>query len=178
MSQNVAAMTLLKKQLDEYFRKEKVDTRELIKKISVLIFQYEIPNTDAAKAVAITDIDVINKLVNYYDGGTIKLPTKQEWKDCLMMLVYYYFKNVKGMDWKDIRKILNISSEDDNVRDRISLGLRVKSFSDKIRKELSVSVGLKDKINKLEDREIVKALKELLEEGDGGTKRGKKKSGS
>ena len=154
------ATSLLKKQLDDFFKTEKADTKELLYRISLLLFQSEMPKTDVYDLYHIIDSDTINRLINHYDGAYIKLPSKKEWRECLIMVIAYYFKYIKKMEWKDIKRTLNIPDDELKVNDSISIGLKLKGFIFKIRKEF------RDTIKKLDDKEIIKAFKDFFVEDE------------
>ena len=150
------ATSLLQKQLDSFFKQEKKDTKELLYKISLLMYQSESPDTDIYNIHHIIDSDTISRLINYYDGKPINLPDKKKWKECLIMVISYYFKYVKNMKWNEIKKMLHIPVDELKVNDSISIGLKLKSFTKKIQ------IEFEDAIRNLEDKEVIKALKEFL----------------
>lgn len=149
--------SLLKDQIDKFFKTEKITTQELFYQISLLIVKIMCPDTDLYELFKNKKIstDSLDALINFFDGGYIKLPSKKEWKSCLLLTVVFYLKNIKGMSWDEIKKELPISEKDISNSLTISMGLKIKSFNDVIKNEFS------EVINGLEDKEIMKSFHKL-----------------
>ncbi len=152
--------SLLHDQLQKYYKAEKKNTQDLLYQISALIFKTKSPDTDLYELYKNDKIDVkfLDALINYKDGGYIKLPTKKEWKKCLFLAISFYLKYIKGYDWIKISKMLNISERDLSVAKKISTGLELKTFSKKICEEFS------DLILQIKDKQVLKSFYKILDE--------------
>lgn len=47
-------------------------------------------------------------LVALLDGRTVTFPTKEEFKDSLINLLCYYYRDIEGRGWDDIRNLLGL----------------------------------------------------------------------
>ena len=53
-------------------------------------------------------LEKFSELVSLIDGRTLHLPTKEELKDTVITVLCYYYRNVKKMEWVDIKEKLGI----------------------------------------------------------------------
>ena len=53
-------------------------------------------------------LEKFSELVSLIDGRTLHLPTKEELRDTVITVLCYYYRNVKKMDWVDIKEKLGI----------------------------------------------------------------------
>ena len=69
------------------------------RKPDLIILDVMFPESDLYNLYKYSDLDshTLDVLINYYDGSLIKLPTKKEWKTCLMVTLVYYLKNMKKL---------------------------------------------------------------------------------
>lgn len=70
------------------------------------------------------------KIIQIMGGNTITFPTKEETEDAITTAVSYYYREIEGKSWEDIRELLGSTPVTNNP---ISLSLKVrnlKSFID------------------------------------------------
>ena len=53
-------------------------------------------------------LEKFSELVSLIDGRTLPLPTKEELRDTVITVLCYYYRNVKKMEWVDIKEKLGI----------------------------------------------------------------------
>ena len=53
-------------------------------------------------------LEKFSELVSLIDGRTLHLPTKEELRDTVITVLCYYYRNVKKMEWVDIKEKLGI----------------------------------------------------------------------
>lgn len=53
--------------------------------------------------------DAYSKLINYYGGTTLAIPTKEELQSNLLGVMSYYYYNIKGLSWNDVVKKLGMT---------------------------------------------------------------------
>lgn len=53
-------------------------------------------------------LEGFTNLISLVDGKPLILPTKEDFKDSVITVLCYYYRNVKNMDWEDIKSILGI----------------------------------------------------------------------
>ena len=54
-------------------------------------------------------LEGFTNLVSLIDGRTINLPTKEDFKDSVITVLCYYYRNVKKLEWDDIKILLGIT---------------------------------------------------------------------
>src|SRR5271157_1834596 len=95
------ANSLLKEQLDKYFKDAEKNQQELIHQISLLMFKLRFPDTELYDIFkyGILDIHAIDGLINFCDGKDLKMMFKKDWKDYILSTIVFYLKFVKGYNW-------------------------------------------------------------------------------
>jgi len=56
----------------------------------------------------ILDKDSFVNLLKYYEGEEIKIPDREELVEVFTIILFYYYYDIKEMEWKDIFKKLEI----------------------------------------------------------------------
>ena len=51
-------------------------------------------------------VEKFTTLINLIDGRTLEFPTKEEFKELLITVLCYYYKEVENKDWDDIKSII------------------------------------------------------------------------
>ena len=85
---------------------------------------------------------IFANIVSICDGRTISFPTEPEFEDQILTTLCYYYKEVDGLDWKDVKDRLGIPK-----LNTIKYGIKVrqlKSFIDTQLFSKLEKIGLKD----------------------------------
>lgn len=53
-------------------------------------------------------LEKFTALVSLMDGRTITFPTKEEFKEAIILVLCYYYHVMEGRDWKEIKRILGM----------------------------------------------------------------------
>jgi len=53
-------------------------------------------------------LEKFTDLISLLDGRTVKFPTKEEFKDTVLTVLCYYYRNVLNLEWTDIKEKLGI----------------------------------------------------------------------
>jgi len=53
-------------------------------------------------------LEKFTELISLLDGKTVTFPTKEELKDTVITVLCYYYRNVLGLEWNDIKEKLGI----------------------------------------------------------------------
>ena len=116
-------------QLDELFSKKSDTEIELIFEIVSLIMNNG-SNDNVQNLYSLLDLENFIRVITLFDGKTIKFPSKQSLKETFIWALCYYYKEIKGMSWKEIEKLIpyEIST--------ISYGVRIKQLNKYIEKEI------------------------------------------
>jgi len=69
-------------------------------------------------------VELFTDLIALIDGRTLSFPSKEEFKDMIITVLCYYYRNVEGKDWDEIKALLG-----DPDLNTIKFGIRAASFS-------------------------------------------------
>ncbi|OQA15562.1 MAG: hypothetical protein BWY64_02839 [bacterium ADurb.Bin363] len=131
----------LKSIIDEYFRKEEELEKNNFDQLTLYIYSLESQtNSDLYMLAKLLKKEDLDKMVSYFDGDVIRLPSKEEYKSCVLTALCFYLKEIKQWTWPEIKQYLNLP---DNYKDELS----------------SISIG--GKINKVKaslGKDLLKAL--------------------
>ena len=47
-------------------------------------------------------------LLKYYEGEEIKIPDRDDLTEVIMLILFYYYYDIKGLEWKDVFDKLEI----------------------------------------------------------------------
>lgn len=108
---------------NEIFLKEDKDEFEMFLSIVSLLVYQNIRNEDLIRIYREVGIENFVRIMDIFNGRTIKMPKIEEIKDLFIVAVCYYYKEIQGLDWKDIKEQLpfDISS--------ISYGSKIKNLN-------------------------------------------------
>jgi hypothetical protein len=142
MFDNNSVRTVFEKQISELFSKSPRDGKAKLLQILSIIF-YQNPNAeDLSILYELLGLDLLSKLINFADGRTIKLPTRAEFEDMMVLAVCYNYRELDGLKWEE-------------VKEKLSFPISSLTFSKRIKK---INQGLKKELNRL--------FEELKEEKD------------
>ena len=99
---------LLEAQLRDIFHdKEETEEDIILKIINILIYK-NIRDTTLLDLFRLLDGDyeMFSKIVTLFSNRTIRFPDKTEIEDTLLTAICFYYREIKHMDWTDIKKIL------------------------------------------------------------------------
>lgn len=94
----------------------------------------------------ILDNESFSLLIEEFGGLSVDFPSKEEFRESVMSIIIYYYKNVMNYSWEKIEKMIPYERD---------IGLR---YDRKIRK---ISNGLKKRIKNMSKEEIEKSIFEI-----------------
>lgn len=53
-------------------------------------------------------VEKFTEVISLLDGRTVTFPTKEDFKDSIITVLCYYYRNVKGMGWEEIKEMLGM----------------------------------------------------------------------
>ncbi len=53
-------------------------------------------------------VEKFTEVISLLDGKTVTFPTKEDFKDSIITVLCYYYRNVKGLDWDEIKELLGM----------------------------------------------------------------------
>jgi hypothetical protein len=148
----------IKDQLEEYFKAQEKADEDVLNQIILYIYYLESKssNSDLFILARLLPNDVLYKLISYYDGDILKMPSKEEFKKSYVVSICFYLKEVKGWSWEQIKEFFPSNPEYDDLLSSISIGKRINKVKDTLGKDLM------NLIKTLKIEKIKKFQKELF----------------
>jgi hypothetical protein len=153
--------SLIKQKLDDYFKSQNDSDEKIFYQLMLYIFGLESKQHDLFLIAKIIPLEHAVSLVNYFAGDTIKMPSKEQAHDNVVLAIAYYLKCIKGMNWTEIKELLNLPEKDKDLISSISVGYRINALND------TMSRDLKDILKQVKTRdykELLMSLKRKTEE--------------
>lgn len=145
---------LLADKLQSYFSQyEKETPKEILNQISLFIYSMEGGDSDLYTLAKLLPDESLQKVISYYDGAQIKVPTKEEFRNCLLIAITFFLHDVHGYSWTKIREILNIPEADQEMLNTVSLGKKLSTIKNELRRQL---ILLLDKVGESDLKRIIK----------------------
>ena len=116
------------------------DVDLILATLSVVIYSTE-TNVDIIELFNLLDLDSFIKIISLFDGRTVQLPTKKQFRNSLLLSILYYYREIKKMEWEDIKKEFpfDISS--------ISYGIQIKNLNSWVKDKMVQLLKKVDKDN-------------------------------
>jgi hypothetical protein len=151
---------VIKEKLQEYFKQDAENISALFHQLSLHIYEIEAYETDLHILAKILPEEYLKKLIAYYDGDIIKMPTKENYQTCLFLALCYYFKEIKGWSWNRIKDFLNLPEHNQDLLNPIMIGRKINKIKKNIQKYLLSIL----KNNNFEEKELKRILNFFEEE--------------
>lgn len=103
----------LKKKLDEYFKVSEYTAEQALNALSLLIFSFDSDKNDLFILAKLLKPEDVAKLVYYYNGASLKIPTIEDFKRAKILASCYYLREIKGWSWPDIKEYLGLTEEEE-----------------------------------------------------------------
>lgn len=126
---------IVKEKLKKYLKVEEETASSLFEQLALYIYSLEAEKHDLYILAKLLPEKEISKLVAYFDGDIIKLPTKKEHRTLLLLGVCYYLKEIKRFTWEEIKTFLDLPENNQDLVSSISLGGKINKLNEKISKE-------------------------------------------
>ena len=121
---------LWQKQINELFKfREETDVDKFFY-IVQLILSFSIKNKDLLEMYKLLGLDNFTKMINFFDGKEIKLLKSLEFKETMLLALFYYLRNIEKKSWDDIKKEVPFDVES------IKYGIRMKKLNNFIKQEI------------------------------------------
>ena len=145
---SMPSLNLIDRRLEELFKKSEENEYKLFTIIALIIYSYQnkFSNSDLYMLAKLIEEEesskeYFTKLVNYYDGDILKLPTKDELRYNQMLAITWYLKDFKGWDWTQIKAFMALPKYfEEEFFSSISFGKKISSIKDEINKELLLTL--------------------------------------
>jgi len=123
----------LQNTLKQYFEKEeKLSSKEILNTVTLMIYNIESnsQNNDLAELARILPDKELTNLINYFDGATLKIPNKQQYKKALIYAISFYLREVKFLTWSQIKQILNLSEKEEEELKFITVSKKINKIKE------------------------------------------------
>lgn len=131
------------KQLGDIFKEKGKTELDIILSMIPLLLGLTY-NEDQTDLYNLLGLDTYIKFSKFFDGKTIHSVRESEIKECLQFVLLYYYKEIKGLTWKQIKKeVPNLMRANS-----ISYALRIKKINSSIKTEVD---NLFKKIDEVEN---------------------------
>lgn len=148
----------LKQTLDDYFNKDEILTHQIFEELSLYIYSLESKDTDLYMLAKLLDKDSLQKLIAYYDGDILKIPSHENYKTCILTALCFWLKTFKGYTWTEIKDYLNIPENNKDLLSSISIGGKINKVKDNLGSDLIKM------LEKVEEKDFVAFYKEKHKE--------------
>lgn len=142
----------IKDKLEKYFEIDKKTSIQIFNSLCLYIFQLESKDTDLYKLATILPEEDLIKLISYFDGEKMTIPSEEDYRRCKLLAFAFYMKEILGKSWKEIKEYLDFPDNCSDFISSISLGRRINQIRDNIIRDLVD--GLK-KVNFKDIKEVV-----------------------
>jgi hypothetical protein len=126
----------LKNVLDSYFIKDEVLNEQMFNELVLYVYSLESKDSDLYMLSKILPEESLLKLIAYYDGDILKLPSREEYKTCLLTALCFWLKTFKGYTWFEIKEFLDIPENNKDLLSSISIGGKINKLRDNLGKDL------------------------------------------
>lgn len=131
--------------IQEFFKSDAQSTKELLNQITLFVYSIEKSTSDLYHLAKLLPDKYLVKVIDYFDGGVIQIPSKEEYKKNLYLTIMFFLSEVKGYDWAKIKEMLNIA--EDPTISTISIGKKLQKIKTQLRgrlQEILISLDLEE----------------------------------
>ena len=147
----------LRQTLDDYFQKDEILTQKIFDELALYIYSIESKDSDLYMLAKLLDKDSLQKIIAYYDGDILKLPSHENYKTCTLTALCFWLKVFKGYTWTEIKDYLDIPDNNKDLLSSISIGGKINKVKDYLGKDLI------DMLEKVDEKDFVEFYKKAQE---------------
>ena len=147
-------MSSIETELDDIVTDEIDNLSNVFNQLALSIFSLESYDSDLYILAKILDHDNLVKVIDYFDGDTIKIPQKDEYRNAYLLAVCFFLKEKKNWSWQKIRETLKL--DELNGISTISLGKKINVLREALHFDMK---QLLDKIEIDIEDNILKGIK-------------------
>lgn len=151
---------LIQQKLDDYFKSQEESDEKIFYQLMLYIFGMESKQHDLYLIAKILPMDQLISFINYFGGDTIKIPSKDTVQRNYLVSVCYYLKCIKGLNWTEIKELLNLPEKDKDMISSISLGYKINYISDNMTKDLK---NILKQVKTRDYKELLESLKRKVD---------------
>jgi hypothetical protein len=123
----------LRKKLDGYLKVVEYTSKQALEALSLLIFSFDYEENDLFILAKLLNPEDIAKIVYYFNGASLKVPSIEEYKRSKLLACCYYLREIKGWDWPKIKRYLSLLEEDLDDSTTRSVGIKIAKIKNELR---------------------------------------------
>lgn len=129
--------SMLEEDVNDLFKtKSRNEVDILFETINLILYKNQ-KNTDMVQILKVFGIETFVKLIQLFDGKTVRFMKDKEMTDALTLAIVYYFKRIKGInDWEKIQEFFG-----NKELDRLSLSHKVHGLDQFTKQKLLQLMG-------------------------------------
>lgn len=139
----------LKNILDSYLQQDDVLNEQVFNELILYIYALESKDNDLYMLSRLLPEEYLQKLISYYDGDILKLPSREEYKTCVLTALCFWLKTFKGYSWFEIKEYLKIPDNNKDLLSSISIGGKINKIKE------NMGSDLLNNLDKIEEKEFV-----------------------
>ena len=128
----------VEKLINSYFEENKLLDSQIFSVLRLYIYTInsQTYNSDLPMLAKLLQPEELSKIIEYFNGDIIKIPTKVEYRESLFLSLCFYLKEVRGWNWIQIKEYINLSEADKELLSSISLGKKINAIKDHMGKDI------------------------------------------
>lgn len=133
------------KDIQDFFKADAQSTKDLLNQVTLFVYSIEKSPSDLYHLAKLLPDKYLAKVIDYFDGGVIKVPSKEEYKKNLLLTIMFFLSEVKGYDWIKIKEMLNL--DEDPTISTISIGKKLQKIKSQLKgrlQEILISLNLEE----------------------------------
>ena len=131
----------LKQTLEQYFQKEDILNHQIFNELSLYIYSLDHRMNDLFMLARIIDEESLQKIIAYYDGDLLRLPSREAYKTSVLTALCFWLKIFKGYTWQDIKEYLDIPETHKDLLSSISIGGKINKIKDALGSDIIEMLG-------------------------------------
>lgn len=128
----------IREQLDRFFKTQEQEDKDVLNQIILYIYYLnsKSSNSDLFILAKLLPQEHLYKIISYYDGDILKMPSKEEFKISYIISVCFYLKEIKNWSWTQIKGFFPSNDEYDELLSTISLGKKINKIKENLSQDL------------------------------------------
>ena len=139
----------LKNILDSYLQQDDILNEQVFNELILYIYALESRDNDLYMLSRLLPEEYLQKLISYYDGDILKLPSREEYKTCVLTALCFWLKTFRGYSWFEIKEYLKIPDNNKDLLSSISIGGKINKIKE------NMGSDLLNNLDKIEEKEFV-----------------------
>lgn len=145
----------LKNTLESYFQQDDVLNEQIFNELVLYIYSLESKTNDLYMLSKILPEEYLQKLITYYDGDILKLPSREDYKTCVLTALCFWLKTFKGYTWFEIKEYLQIPDNNKDLLSSISIGGKINRIKEMMGEDLITN------LDKIKEQEFINFYKKV-----------------